>query len=126
MKKKPNIPTEHDEQVRIVQWCKYNIGKYPSLEMLYAVPSAGKRTFAMMNYYKAEGFRGGVPDLSLPVPSQKHHGLYIELKRVKGGKVSPEQEWWLERLTEQGYYAVICKGADEAIQTIIDYLEGKL
>lgn len=119
-------PTEHDEQVRIFDFVEEKKRVVPGLELLFAVPNAGKRSYGALNYYKAEGLRNGVPDLCLPVARKGYHGLYIELKRVKGGKVSPEQEWWLERLTEQSYYAVVCKGADEAIKTIIDYLEGKL
>lgn len=127
MKQAVKYPTEHAEQVRIFKWATLSKGRYPQLELLFAVPNGSYKSFTARMKFQAEGLRSGVPDIVLPAASpKKHHGLYIELKRVKGGKVSPEQEWWLERLTEQGYYAVVCKGADEAIKTIIDYLEGKL
>ena len=71
---------------------------------------------------KAEGQRQGVPDLTLPVPSGSYHGLFIELKRVKGGRVSPEQKDWLAFLSGQGYRAEVCKGAVEAIAVINEYL----
>ena len=49
-------------------------------------------------------------------------GLYIEMKRKKGGKESSEQKEWREYLISQGYKAVVCKGADEAIAAIKEYL----
>ena len=44
------------------------------------------------------------------------------MKRVKGGVVSPEQKQWQQSLTDRSYKSVICKGADEAIKVIDDYL----
>ena len=51
------------------------------------------------------------------------HGLYIELKKQTGGRVSPEQRSWLSALEGQGYRAVVCKGAAHAWQVIADYLQ---
>jgi len=62
-------------------------------------------------------------DICLPVARGKYHGLYIELKRRKGGRVSYEQRDWLVRPNEQGYYAVVCKGFEAAKKTIEDYME---
>ena len=64
----------------------------------------------------------GFPDLFLPIPIAKWHGLFIELKRIKGGVVSPEQKDWIAFLQEQGYGAVVCKGWLEARNTLVDYL----
>lgn len=38
----------------------------------------------------------------------------IEMKRKKGGKVSPEQKLWLETLNNAGIESTVCKGFDEA------------
>ena len=64
----------------------------------------------------------GVPDLFLAVARGQYHGLFIELKRRKGGKVSLEQTQWLNELTIQGYLAVVSYGWDEAKGTILRYL----
>ncbi len=60
--------------------------------------------------------------MCLPVARNGYHGLYIELKRQKGGTVSETQKSWITALAEQGYKAVVCRGADEAIGTIKEYL----
>ena len=74
---------------------------------------------------KATGATAGVPDLFLPVPTSQYHGLFIEMKRTKGGKVSPEQKEWLEYLNSAGYRAVVCKGFLEAKAVIESYLDAQ-
>jgi hypothetical protein len=51
------------------------------------------------------------------------HVLRIELKRSRGGKVSMEQSYW-QKLNQQGYRAVVCWGANQAIDELLSYLEG--
>lgn len=100
--------------------------------LLYAIPNgsvlAGDiRARAMqVNALKRAGMRPCVPDLVLAVPRGRWHGLYIEMKR-KGWKRpgSPHeqgQRLYLDALSEQGYRAVFCAGADDAISTITHYL----
>jgi hypothetical protein len=71
------------------------------------------------------GMKRGVPDVCLPVPRGGFHGLYVEMKRVKGGRPSPEQLWWRDKLREQGYRAEICCGWEDAVRVIREYLEMK-
>ena len=52
----------------------------------------------------------------------KHHGMFIELKADKKCYASKEQKEWVEKLNERGYYAVVCKGFDESIDQITEYL----
>lgn len=70
---------------------------------MYHIPNGGKRGKVEAIHFKAEGVKAGVPDICLPVPRGEWHGLYIELKRREGGRVSPEQTKWLEDLMRQGY-----------------------
>jgi hypothetical protein len=58
----------------------------------------------------------------VPVPSGRYHGLYIELKRQKGGKTSQNQLDWLNYLREKGYYAEVAHGFDEAREIVLHYL----
>ena len=67
----------------------------------------------------------GVPDICLPVARRGCHGLYIELKRVKGSHISREQLQWMDALARQGYQCAICKGWEMARDVIVDYLQGK-
>lgn len=72
----------------------------------------------------AEGVKAGVPDLCLPVARGQYHGLYIELKRQRGGRTSDHQSEWLDALSAQGYKAALCYGWEQAAGTIIEYLTG--
>lgn len=67
------------------------------------------------------GVSRGTPDLCIPIPSGSYHGLYIELKRQVGGKVSEEQSDWLAFLIEKGYYAQVAKGFEEAKEMVEHY-----
>ena len=69
------------------------------------------------------GKRKGIPDIFIPQPHGKYHGMYIEFKYGKN-KATKEQMDWLQRLTKQGYYCVICYSALQAIQAYQKY-EGR-
>lgn len=116
------VISEEQEQELIFQWAAYEALAHPELRMLYAIPNGGKRSKATAARLKATGVKPGVPDMCLPVPNANHHGLYIELKRKKGGKVSQEQQIWLGALSAFGYQAMICKGFEEAKEVICEYL----
>jgi hypothetical protein len=85
---------------------------------------------------KDEGVRKGVPDLCLPVPMwgrytddgqiDWYHGLFIEMKKEKGGTVSKEQKEWIELLKKQGYRVEVCKGYEAAVKVLEDYLNPNL
>lgn len=116
------VPSESAEQQRLFQWARMAQGRYPELRWLYHVPNEGKRTRTTGARLAAEGLKRGVPDLCLPVARQGCHGLYIELKAIRGGRLSPEQVEWLDALTRQGYMAACCKGWEEAAEMIVGYL----
>ena len=123
--------TEHSEQVTIIEWARRLEAQHPELGLLFAIPNGaklpyvkdlrGRRYSPQAQKLKAEGLRAGVPDLCLPVPRQGFHGMFIELK-VGRNKPSPEQVKYLDTLAEQGYYAAVCWGANEAILEIMAYM----
>lgn len=116
--------TEHDHQVALFQWAARFQKALPALAMLFAIPNGGARHIATARRLKAEGVKPGVPDLMMPVARGGHHGLFIELK-AKGGRATPEQSGWLERLRAQGYCAAVCVGWDSARALIENYLRGE-
>ena len=63
----------------------------------------------------------GVPDLCIPVAKKGFHGLYIEMKKERGGSLTQHQINWLDLLNAEGYKAVCCHGSEKAIQVIEDY-----
>jgi len=123
---KPNIPlpTEEQEQADLFEWAALQLGRYPELSLLYHIPNGGKRFIGQAVKFKAQGVKPGVPDLCLPVAKNGFHGLYIELKRQKGGRVSEQQTQWLQALEAQGYKALVCNGWEEAANTLKAYLKG--
>ena len=116
-------PTEESEQRSIFQWAHYAAAEHPELRLLFAIPNGGYRSKATAGRMKATGTKPGVPDMMLPVPRGEYHGLWIELKRAKGGRVSDEQHWWIDELNRCGYMAVVAKGSEMAIRIIEAYLK---
>ena len=116
-----NFPSEHLEQVTLIQW--YD-ATYPD-KALFAIPNGGKRHPKVALEMKREGVRPGVPDLMLPIPAGGCYGLFIEMKRQKGGRTSAEQKKWLQRLNASGYRAVVCAGFEAAKAEIEAYLAAR-
>jgi len=112
---------EHIQQQHLMRWAKLSEGKYPMLELLFAIPNGGQRSLATAVKLKAEGVKAGVPDLFLPYPNNKYHGLFIEMK-IKGNKPTALQRDWLAALAKQGYHSKVCYDSQEAIDTILAYL----
>lgn len=115
---------ESEEQTAIIEWANIMQHRVPELALLYHVPNGGSRNVIEAKRLKAQGVKSGVPDLVLPVARGKYHGLYIELKTLRG-RVSDTQKQWLDALRNQGYAAIVCRGADEAIAMIAKYLAGE-
>ena len=115
-------PSEREEQVNLIRWSTLLSKLHPELRLLHAIPNGGHRNIVTAKKLKAEGVSAGVPDLSLPVPRLDSHGLYVELKRRKGGRLSDEQTWWIAELRRQGYRVEVCRGWDKARAAIETYL----
>ena len=116
-----NVPTEHWEQVQLFAWAAYR----RDLDLMYAIPNGGHRDIRVAVKLKAEGVKAGVPDICLPVARGGKHGLYIELKRRKYGRLDQDQAKWLEALMHEGYACAVCFGWEAARDVIEDYLRGK-
>lgn len=111
----PLIPTEDQEQTKFVTWMtKLGI-------RFYAIPNGGRRTYLEAVKFKRCGVQAGVPDICIPIPKEHYHGLYIELKRKKGGRVSEQQVSWITFLKAQGYYACVAEGFEEAKAIVTEY-----
>ncbi len=118
------VPAESVEQTRLFQWARMEAGRWPELNLLYHVPNGGSRHRLGAAHLKQQGVRAGVPDLCLPVARGGCHGLYIEMKRLRGGRVSPEQTEWMDALRAEGYAVAVCQGWAMASDVITDYLKG--
>ncbi len=125
---KKRTASEEKEQMTVVDYlvakkiAHYHVSNEQKLSFLARQNSMlSKIFFSVINKLKRMGMCEGVPDLVIPVVN-KHAGLYIEMKAKKGGKVSDSQYMWLKYLNTQGYKAIVCWGADEAIKEIDKYM----
>ena len=116
---------EYQEQRAVFDLCAALKGRYPELDLLFHIPNGGRRDAKEAANLKRQGVKPGVPDLFLPVSRGQHHGLFIELKRKDGGRLSENQKRWLHLLQRQGYAAVVCHGAKEAVNVLLGYLQNK-
>lgn len=114
---------EYQEQRNLFELCDKLKGKYPEVSLLFHIPNGGRRDAAEAANLKRQGVKPGVPDLFFPVARGGYNGLFIELKRTEGGRLSEYQKHWLHLLEKQGYCAVVCHGAREAVDVIIRYLK---
>ena len=120
------LPSEGQEQAALMGWAALEMkrGRMPELALLFHIPNGGARNKAEAGRFKAEGVKAGVPDLFLPVPRGEHHGLFIEMKRRDGGRLSKEQKEWIAALQAQGYQVEVCAGWNEAAEVLTEYLGG--
>jgi hypothetical protein len=103
--KKPRKKLEKLDENAIIKWCKsqgYRAVKIPNELAIYN-PTAIPR--------EQKGF------VDLLVFGNKKI-LFIELKKSKGGRVSPEQIEWQQYLQSQGHITTVAHGYDEAVEFI--------
>lgn len=99
--------------------------RYPDVaKLLYHVPNGGHRIKAVAAKLKAQGVKAGIPDLVLPMARGGYFGLYIEFKAKPpfDAAVSPSQDAYIQALLDQGYLAIVCRGAIDALEAIRAYL----
>ena len=116
------VPTEADEQKALFEWIEWAKPKYPALWNTFHIPNEGRRSLRYGREMVAQGMRSGVPDIFIASPARQYAGLFIEMKRRDGGRLSNEQKHWLDRLNRAGYLAVVCNGWEEARNVILEYL----
>ena len=108
-------PPEEAEHMALVQWLELHAIRYTH------VPNEGLHKVQYRVKQKRLGVKPGVPDILIfdrPPLSPENVGVAIELKRQKGGRVTPEQIAWLEDLKARGWAVAVCQGAMEAIRVL--------
>lgn len=121
------IPKEEDEQIAFVSWCKLN-----NIICHHCANEIGGSTRALkLRAIKAKkmGTSKGLPDLLVFVPIKGiNHRidawqmLAIEMKRKKHSSTSKEQKEWLRILELSGIPSRVCKGAEEAVAFVREYM----
>lgn len=116
--------TEHGHQAAFFCWAALPEIRqvYPVLRFMFAIPNGGLRHPATAGRLKAEGVKAGVPDILLPVTRVRWAGLFMEMKKKKGGRVQAEQTEYHEFLTGQHYCVTVCYEWTTAVETVTSYL----
>lgn len=124
-KKEPWVQKESLTQIQLFEWAKWNTARHPDLALLFAVPNGipihGPQRFAIINSFKQQGLRPGVPDACLPVGRGGFIAKWLELK-TRGGKLSADQEWWCSRLKAAGASVSVCDSFEQAVADLEVYL----
>lgn len=123
-------PSEHQEQVTLMQWAATQYVSHPELRWLFAVPNEGGKGLGAVirgAKMKREGLQSGYPDIGLDVARGPYHGLRIELKRCRagkqsGGRLSEQQRAWAAWLIQQGYAWYVACGWQKAAEQLLAYL----
>lgn len=119
--------SEEAEQTALFCWAAMNFEHCPELRLMFAIPNGGKRDPVTAAKLKAQGVRAGVPDVLLPVPrpgpGHWYAGLFIELKKLKGGNLrDANQIAWASGLIAQGYAHHLVRGGANAAGIIMAYM----
>ena len=97
--------SEHVEQREFVSWFRQT---YRPVR-IFAIPNGEARSRTVGARLKLEGVSPGVPDLFVP-----EWGLWVEMKRTKGGSVSPVQKDWHNYLRSTGQRVIVAYGFEDA------------
>lgn len=117
------IPKEAEEQTWLFEWLTTMARlKWPELALAFHIANGGSRNKIEAARLKAQGVKAGIPDIFIPVARQGFHGLFIELKRRAGGRLSAVQKEVIPLLREQGYLVEVCEGWNEAADLIERYM----
>ena len=113
------IPLEIHEQIAVIDYLQ--ILKESGKIVLYTALPNNTYTDSWTQKKKMtlEGVRKGYPDICVVGPRSM---FFIEMKRLKGGVVSPHQKEWIEAINAVGISARVCKGFDEAKE----FIDGEL
>ena len=128
-RRKPRRDEEHQQQVNFflrLAALAINEPRFAqAVRRTHAIPNGGGRSKAEGGRLKAEGVRKGVPDIFCAMPQGPFHGLYIEMKS-RDGRVSDEQDAWLDESRALGYAGAVCRSADEAFDLWRTYNGGRV
>lgn len=92
----------------------------------FAVPNGGLRGKHTALKLWQEGVEKGVPDLVIIDPprgtaAEGWVGTVIEIKRAKGGRVSPEQLQWIKAFADREWKAHIANGLAQLLGLLHQY-----
>lgn len=109
--------SEDLEQINFINWFRHH---FPEVVVIH-IPNGGKRNMGEAMKLKRMGVMAGVPDLFIPA-----WGLWIEMKKEKGGKLSQEQKDMIGYLHECGYIVRVCQGFESAKNAVMECKDARV
>lgn len=112
------VPLEHDEQCALHRWLLAR--DIPHFAIPNGAILGGHNRYAQLARLRAEGFAPGAPDLILlpPVPKAPHLRCAIELKRTKGGQLSPAQRGVHPVMRKCDWVVIVARGWKHAAEEL--------
>ena len=111
----PRNNEEYEEQKCVVQYLEMKHIKFTS------IPNSTFTSIGARVRNKMSGLRKGLPDMLMIINKRL---VFIEMKKKKGGVVSPEQLEWMSRLNEcESVYCYVCEGFESAKEKIDFHLK---
>lgn len=110
---KVKIPSEDLECMRLVDYLK-------SKNLRFTHVANESKSLPQRIKNARLGTSKGFPDYVIFVPG---HVLFIEMKKRRNGRLSPEQKQWIADLTTLGQRAYVCAGFDEVKAVIDSYVQ---
>jgi hypothetical protein len=112
-----NLSPETIQQIIVVDWVK----QCTDLPIIHIANERGC-SFQQGKTLKRMGVLSGVSDLFIPRATKNRHGMFLELKTLKG-KLTRNQIKFIDDMNKEGYYALAAYGSDNAIAIIKDFYE---
>lgn len=110
--------SEYEECQVFHQWLEFNHIRHTHIGNESQI--GGRQGAIRGAQLKRIGQSKGFPDYLLIVKGKL---IAIEMKRIKGGKVSQEQHDWLDALAKAGVAGYVAHGANEAMEIVQGYLK---
>jgi len=109
-------PSEHQEQVRVVEWCRCR----GILAM--SIPNGANLPPRERAKLISEGLERGAPDILIRTPPPAAPGVRmvgVEMKRRAGGVLSQAQRAWIASVAGMPWWRVlVCAGARDAVEQL--------
>lgn len=110
--------TEAELQTAVVNYIKR---RWPYVRYCASLGGQYQKHISQRKKAKATGYVAGFPDLQILSARGGYFGLFIEIKLNKNCYPSQVQKDWISDLLDRGYYAEVCKGYDQCIETLENY-----
>ena len=116
------IATETEEHLSFMEWAST---QKEIRDVIIHIANERKCSWKQGQLLKRMGVRKGVSDFFIPIPAGQYHGLWIELKRANAAysTVTNAQIDWVNKMTDQGYWAQVAFGWEQARKLVILYLD---